>query len=114
MTDKNPIDSTASFEQALKSSQDKFYTLRLYVIGTSPQSVRAISNIKNICEEHLQGRYELDVIDLHQQPQLAHGEQIIASPTLIKKLPLPLRRIIGDMSNEDRVLVGLDLRPKIK
>jgi circadian clock protein KaiB len=84
------------------------------VIGTSPQSVRAISNIKKICEEHLKGRYELDVIDLHQQPQLAHGEQIIASPTLIKKLPLPLRRVIGDMSSEERVLVGLDLRPKIK
>ena len=114
MADKNPIDSTASFEKTLKSSQDQFYTLRLYVIGTSPQSVRAINNIKNICEEHLQGRYELDVIDLHQQPQLAHGEQIIATPTLIKKLPLPLRRIIGDMSNADRVLVGLDLRPKIK
>ncbi len=114
MADKNPIDSTAAYEKALKSSQDQFYILRLYVIGTSPQSVRAISNIKKICEEHLEGRYELDVIDLHQQPQLAHGEQIIASPTLIKKLPLPLRRIIGDMSNEDRVLVGLDLRPKIK
>lgn len=114
MADKNPIDSKESYEQALKNSQDQFYTLRLYVIGSSPQSVRAISNIKNICEEHLQGRYELHVIDLHQQPQLAHGEQIIASPTLIKKLPLPLRRIIGDMSNEDRVLLGLDLRPKIK
>ena len=114
MADKNPIDSKASFEQALKSSKDQFYILRLYVIGTSPQSVRAISNIKKICEEHLEGRYELDVIDLHQQPQLAHGEQIIASPTLIKKLPLPLRRVIGDMSSEERVLVGLDLRPKIK
>jgi circadian clock protein KaiB len=114
MADKNPIDSTASFEKALKSSQDQFYILRLYVIGTSPQSARAISNIKNICEGHLQGRYELDVIDLFQQPQLAQGEQIIASPTLIKKLPLPLRRIIGDMSSEERVLVGLDLRPKIK
>ena len=114
MAGKNPIDSTASYEQALKSSQDQFYILRLYVIGTSPQSVRAISNIKKICEEHLQGRYELDVIDLFQQPQLAQGEQIIATPTLIKKLPLPLRRVIGDMSSEERVLVGLDLRRKIK
>jgi circadian clock protein KaiB len=86
----------------------------LYVIGTSPQSVSAINNIKNICEEHLQGRYELEVIDLYQQPQLAHGEQIIASPTLIKKLPLPLRRVIGDMSNVERVLVGLDLRQRPK
>ena len=92
----------------------KIYILRLYVIGTSPQSVRAINSIKSICEEHLQGRYELEVIDLYQQPQLALGEQIIVSPTLIKKLPLPLRRIIGDMSNEERVLVGLDLLPRSK
>jgi len=114
MVAKKITDSTAAFEQALKSAQDQFYTLRLYVIGTSPQSIRAISNIKNICEEHLQGRYELEVIDLYQQPQLAQGEQIIASPTLIKKLPLPLRRVIGDMSNEERVLVGLDLRSRPK
>ena len=76
--------------------------------------MRAINSIKSICEEHLQGRYELEVIDLYQQPQLALGEQIIVSPTLIKKLPLPLRRIIGDMSNEERVLVGLDLLPRSK
>jgi len=114
MANKKSIDSSAAFEQALKTSQNQFYTLRLYVIGTSPQSVSAINNIKNICEEHLQGRYELEVIDLYQQPQLAQGEQIIASPTLIKKLPLPLRRVIGDMSNEERVLVGLDLRQRPK
>ncbi|TSA09977.1 MAG: thiol-disulfide isomerase [Comamonadaceae bacterium] len=114
MADKKSIDSRAAFEQALKTSQNQFYTLRLYVIGTSPQSVSAINNIKNICEEHLQGRYELEVIDLYQQPQLAQGQQIIASPTLIKKLPLPLRRVIGDMSNAERVLVGLDLRPRPK
>ena len=73
-------------------------------------SVHAIANVKKICEEHLKGRYELEVIDLYQQPQLAQGEQIIAAPTLIKKLPLPLRRIIGDMSKTERVLVGLDLQ----
>jgi len=112
MAAKKITDSTAAFEQALKSSRDQFYTLRLYVIGSSPQSIRAINNVKNICEEHLQGRYDLEVIDLYQQPKLAQGEQIIASPTLIKKLPLPLRRVIGDMSNEERLLVGLDLRPK--
>ena len=78
----------------------------------TPQSVRAIANVKKICEEHLQGRYELEVVDLYQQPKLAAGEQIIAAPTLIKKLPLPLRRIIGDMSKTERVLVGLDLRKK--
>jgi circadian clock protein KaiB len=114
MANKHNIDATDAFEQALTRLQDRFYILRLYVIGSSPQSVRAINNIKNICEEHLQGRYQLEVIDLYQQPQLAMGEQIIASPTLIKKLPLPLRRVIGDMSNEERVLVGLDLRPRPK
>jgi circadian clock protein KaiB len=88
------------------------YILKLYVAGYSPKSVSAITNIKKICEENLQGRYELDVIDLYQQPQLAQGEQIIAVPTLIKKLPPPLRRIIGDMSNTERVLVGLDIRSK--
>ena len=86
------------------------YVLRLYVTGVTPKSTRAIANIKRICEEHLEGRYRLEVIDLYQQPQLAHGEQNIAAPTLIKELPLPLRRIIGDMSNSERVLVGLDLR----
>lgn len=88
------------------------YVLKLYVAGQSPKSVKAVANIKKICEENLQGRYELEVIDLYQQPQLAQGEQIIAVPTLIKKLPPPLRRIIGDMSNAERVLVGLDIREK--
>jgi circadian clock protein KaiB len=88
------------------------YILKLYVAGQSPKSVSAIANIKKICEEHLQGCYELEVIDLYQQPQLALGEQIIAVPTLIRKLPSPLRRIIGDLSNTERVLVGLDLRSK--
>ena len=88
------------------------YILRLYVAGKSPKSVNAIANLKKICEENLQGRYELEVIDLYQQPQLAQGEQIIALPTLIRKLPPPLRRIIGDMSDTERVLVGLDIQKK--
>lgn len=88
------------------------YVLRLYVAGLMPKSTLAIANMKRICEENLQGRYELEVIDLYQQPQLAQGDQIVAVPTLIKKLPLPLRRVIGDMSNTERVLVGLDLRTK--
>ena len=96
----------------LAGPQEENYILRLYVTGMTPQSVRATGNVKKICEEHLQGRYELEVIDLYQQPQLAAGEQILAAPTLIKKLPLPLRRIIGDMSRTERVLVGLDLRKK--
>jgi len=110
MSTKKVSDSTEAFERSLVSPKEKRYVLRLYITGTTPQSVRAIANVKKICEEHLQGRYELDVIDLYQKPQLAEGEQIIAAPTLIKKLPLPLRRIIGDMSKTERVLVGLDLK----
>jgi len=86
------------------------YVLRLYVTGSTPNSTRAISNIRKICEEHLEGRYDLEVVDISQYPSLAEGEQIIAAPTLIKKLPLPLRRFIGDMSQTDRILLGLDLR----
>ena len=88
------------------------YILRLYVAGLMPKSTLAIANMKRICEENLQGRYEMEVIDLYQQPQLAQGDQIVAVPTLIKKLPRPLRRVIGDMSDTERVLVGLDLRRK--
>jgi circadian clock protein KaiB len=87
------------------------YVLRLYVAGQTANSVRAIANIKRICEEHLDANYTLEVIDLYQQPQLAKGEQIVAVPTLIKKLPPPLRRLVGDMSDTARVLVGLDIRP---
>lgn len=110
---KNEVrDSTKAFEQALVSPIEPVYILRLYVTGMTPRSVRAIDNIKKLCAEHLQGHYELEVVDLYQQPQLAKDEQIIAAPTLIKKLPPPLRRIIGDMSNTERVLVGLFLRNK--
>jgi len=97
---------------ALRAVASTSCILKLYVAGQSPKSVNAIANIKKICEEHLQGCYELEVIDLYQQPQLALGEQIIALPTLLRKLPSPLRRIIGDLSNTERVLVGLDLRSK--
>jgi circadian clock protein KaiB len=88
------------------------YVLRLYVAGITPRSAQAITNVTAICEEHLAGRYELEIIDIYQQPVLAKGEQIVAAPTLIKRLPLPLRRLIGNMSEKDRVLVGLDLRRK--
>jgi circadian clock protein KaiB len=107
-------DATEAFENAvaeIESRKDERYVLRLYVTGTTPKSMRAIANLRRICEEHLQNRYDLEVIDLYQQPALAEGEQIIAAPTLIKKLPAPLRRMIGDMSDTERVLVGLDLRP---
>jgi circadian clock protein KaiB len=89
------------------------YILRLYVAGLMPKSTLAIANIKKFCEENLQGQYELEVIDLYQQPQLAQRDQIVAVPTLIKKLPQPLRRLIGDMSDTGRVLAGLDLRRKV-
>ncbi len=106
--------ATAKGEAALKEKGAVNYVLRLYVTGTTPRSLLAIANVKAICEEHLQGRYELEVVDLYQQPVLAQGEQIIAAPTLIKKLPEPLRKIIGDMTNTDKVLVGLDLKSKGK
>ena len=112
MPKKKVHNSIQTFERARVSPKKKPYVLRLYVTGTTPQSARAIANIKKLCEIHLKGRYELDVVDLYQQPQLAQGEQIIAAPTLIKKLPLPLRRIIGDMSKSERVLAGLDLQKK--
>jgi circadian clock protein KaiB len=96
--------------RATSKAHPSRYILKLYVAGRSPKSVNAIANIKKICEANLQGRYVLEVIDLYQQPQLAQGEQIIAVPTLIRKIPPPLRRIIGDLSNTERVLVGLDIR----
>jgi circadian clock protein KaiB len=107
-TDKEKI------EQALEAQGDRNYVLRLYVAGMTPKSTLAITNIKKICEDHLAGRYSLEVIDLYKRPALADGEQIIAAPTLLKKLPLPLRRFIGDMSNTEKIIVGLDLRPKEK
>jgi circadian clock protein KaiB len=98
-------------EKALEAQGDKHYVLRLYVAGLTPRSTRAIANIKKICEDLLAGRYSLEVIDLYKHPSLADGEQIIAAPTLLKKLPLPLRRFIGDMSDMEKIIVGLDLRP---
>jgi circadian clock protein KaiB len=88
------------------------WELRLYVAGQTPKSLQAFANLKNICEEHLAGRYRIEVIDLLKNPQLAKGDQILALPTLVRKLPQPVRKIIGDLSNTERVLVGLDLRPR--
>jgi len=96
-------------EDAARPRDGSFYILRLYVTGMTPRSARAVKNLQTICDEYLKGRYDLEVIDIYQQPALTKGEQIIAAPTLIKKLPLPMRRIIGDMSDRDRVLLGLDL-----
>ena len=100
----------AGFEAAAANLDHARYVLRLYVTGTTRNSERAIVNIRRICEEHLRGRYDLEVVDISEHPTLAQGEQIIAAPTLIKKLPLPLRRFIGDMSQTERILLGLDLR----
>lgn len=103
--------ATAAFERTLAAPGGPPYELRLYVAGMTPRSVRAIANIKEICEEHLKGRYILKVFDIYQQP-LTEGEQVVAVPTLIKRLPAPLRRIIGDLSDREKVLVGLDLKRK--
>jgi circadian clock protein KaiB len=87
------------------------WNLRLYVAGLTPNCATALANLKNLCETHLTGKYNIEVVDLLQNPQLARGDQIIAIPTLVRKLPQPVRKIIGDLSNTERVLVGLDLRP---
>jgi len=104
--------STKAFETAAKAKGAAKVVLRLYIAGSSDRSVRAIQNAKEICEEYLAGTYELDVIDIFKQPKLAKDDQILAVPTLIKKLPAPLRRFIGDLSDRDVVLVGLDLKRK--
>jgi circadian clock protein KaiB len=99
-------------EQALRAQRSEGYVLRLYITGTTPASTRAVGQVRSICEERLHGRYELQVIDIYQMPALAKDHQIIATPTLIKVLPAPLRRFIGDLSNAEWILFGLDLREK--
>ncbi len=90
------------------------FDLRLYVAGQTPKSIRAFANLRKICDEHLAGRYRIEVIDLLEDPQLGRGDQILALPTLVRKLPVPIKKIIGDLSNTERVLVGLDLRARQK
>lgn len=111
---RTTIDRVDDFERKLRdiSSEPACYVLRLYITGSTPRSSQAIQTIRTLCEQYLQGRYDLEVIDIYQQPALARGEQIVAAPTLIKKLPAPLRKIVGDLSNVDRVLMGLDLQPR--
>jgi circadian clock protein KaiB len=104
--------SAEEYEKGLKKTEKEEYVLRLYVTGMTARSKRAIQNIKKICEDHLKGRYDLEVIDIYREPVLARGDQIVATPTLVKRLPIPLRRFIGDMSEAERILLGLDLRPK--
>ena len=95
-----------------REHDDDCWELRLYTAGQTPKSLAAFANLKRICEEHLAGCYQIEVVDLLKNPQLAQGDQILALPTLVRKLPEPVRKIIGDLSNAERVLVGLDLRPK--
>jgi circadian clock protein KaiB len=108
---QNPRSTMDEFELAMEKT-DTRYVLRLYVTGMTPRSQRAIENIKEICETELAGRYDLEVIDVYQQPERAKEAQIVAAPTLIKSLPLPLRKLIGDMSDKERVLVGLGVLKK--
>jgi circadian clock protein KaiB len=104
--------ATASRTGPARSSGE--WNLRLYTVGQSPKSLRALENLKRICEEHLEGRYHIEVVDLLKQPHLARGDQIFAIPTLVRQLPVPIKQILGDLSNTERALVGLDLRPRRK
>lgn len=107
---KGPGTGNERVDEAGTGDNPTFWRLRLYVAGQTPKSLTAFANLKRICEEHLQGRYSIEVIDLLVNPQLAEGEQIVAVPTLIRQLPEPMKRIIGDLSNTEKVLVGLELR----
>jgi len=98
--------------QRKRQNKEEVWELRLYVAGQTPRSLAALSNLKIICEEHLKGKYHIEIVDLLQNPKLAKGDQILAIPTLVRQLPPPLKKIIGDLSDTERVLVGLDLRPK--
>lgn len=111
MEDKIIKSSTEAFEEALFNREDnKHYSFRLYIAGTTVKSIRAIEMIKSICEDYLAERYTLEIIDIYQQPELVKQAQVLATPTLIKTLPLPLQRIIGDMSIKEKILVGLDIQ----
>ena len=103
---------TTDRDRAVPEDRQESWDLKLYVAGPTPKAVRALENLKKLCEEHLAGKYRIEVVDLLKSPQLAKGDQIVAVPTLVRKLPVPMRKIIGDLSNTKRVLVGLDLRPR--
>ena len=110
MTNGGSSDRAASGEA---TSRKPAWELRLYVAGSTARSVKAFANLKRICERHLKGEYQIEVIDVLENPQLAAGDQILALPTLVRKLPEPMKKIIGDLSKEERVLIGLDLRPYV-
>ena len=104
--------TSRAFEEQFRNPVEEKYVLRLYITGTTPRSCHAIANLRAICEEYLSGRYDLEVIDIYQQPDEASAQQIIAAPTLIKQFPFPVKRVVGDLSNRDRVLSLLDLNSK--
>jgi circadian clock protein KaiB len=110
LPEKTP--ETEAYEAALGDQPEGDYVLRLFVTGSTPRSARAIQNIRAICDEQLPGHYDLEVVDIYQHPEQAKPEQIVVTPTLIKSLPLPVRRVIGDLSNQQRVLAGIDLAPR--
>lgn len=112
MVKKKGDTCTEEFTKATANPAREKYVLCLYVTGMTPKSTRAIANVRDLCEKYLDGTYELNVIDIYQQPHLAKGAQIVATPTLIKKLPMPFRKLIGDMSDRERFLVGIDVKPK--
>ncbi len=114
MENEKVKDSTQEFERSYKDASKEKYVLRLYVAGMTRRSMQAIESIKKICEDQLKGCYELEVIDVKQQPSRLKEEDIIATPTLVKKLPLPIRKLIGDLSSDERVVVGLNLLPQKK
>ena len=112
MTQKRFRDQSPDFERRnRRGNKAQMYHLRLYISGASARSTRAVLNIKLLCEEHLRNRYVLEVVDIYQQPERAREGQVVASPTLVKHLPLPIRRFIGDLSNKEKLLLGLDVRP---
>ncbi len=110
---KDPADVTDEYERALERKKAAHYLLRLYIAGNNPQSQIAIENVRRICEENLNGRFELEIIDIYQEPGTDLDTLVLAAPTLIKELPLPLRKVIGDMSRKGKVLVALDLQPRV-
>jgi len=114
VTDNTNEETTLEFEKALATAGDGQYVLRLYLTGTTPRSIQAVETIKGLCEAHLKDRYELEVVDLYQQPGRAEAAQIIAAPTLVKVRPLPLRRLVGDLTKPDRVLIALNLASEVE
>ncbi len=112
MNDPDADNGVEEYDLALEQRSHVPYVLRLYVAGITPRSTQAITNIQRVCEEHLKGRYELEIVDIYQRPELAHEADVIAAPTLIKQLPPPLRRLVGSLADVERVLVGLNLIPR--